>query len=300
MATLDENVAAPRRELDNLKAVLFMLGSIGFFSAMFASGRFVGDEASALQIYFLRFVGGLLTVLCIALLRRRSLSSLRSHKPSYQVLRIFGGAFGGVALVYANANMPIVDANAISQLSAIFLVVLGMMFLGERPRAWHFAAIFVCVLGAATVVAARGAFSSFSPAYMVPASVALLGAMLMAFESLFIKLLTRVDGMLTTLLYANALGALFLLVPALLTWQSWGPVNLALLALGPLAILAQYCTFRGFTLAAVTFIAPLKYTGLIFAAVIGWIFFAEAPTPGIVLGACLIAAGGIRLATLRR
>ncbi len=300
MATLDEKLVAPRRDLDNLRAVLFMLGSIGFFSAMFASGRFVGDEASALQIYFLRFLGGFLTVLCVALVLRRSASSLRSRKPSLQVLRIFGGAFGGVALVHANANMPIVDANAISQLSAIFLVVLGMAFLGERPRAWHFVAILVCVLGAATVMAARGAFSNFSPAYLGPASIALLGALLMAFESLFIKLLTRVDDMLTTLLYANALGTLILLVPALLTWQSWGAVNLALLALGPLAILAQYCTFRGYMLADVTLIAPIKYSGLIFAAAIGWIFFAEAPTLGVVLGACLIAAGGIRLATLRR
>jgi drug/metabolite transporter (DMT)-like permease len=300
LSAVQENDVAPRRDLTNLKAVLFMLGSIGFFSAMFASGRFVGEEASALQIYFLRFVGGFLTVLCVAIVRGRSVSSLRSRKPSYQVLRIFGGAFGGVALVYANANMPIVDANAISQLSAIFLVVLGMVFLGERPRAWHFVAILVCVSGAATVMAARGAFSNFSPAYLVPASVALLGAMLMAFESLYIKLLTRVDDMLTTLMHANALGMLILLVPALLTWQSWGVVNLALLALGPLAILAQYCTFRGFTLADVTLIAPVKYTGLIFAAAIGWIFFAEAPTLGVVLGACLIAAGGIRLATLQR
>jgi drug/metabolite transporter (DMT)-like permease len=300
LSAVQENDVAPRRDLTNLKAVLFMLGSIGFFSAMFASGRFVGEEASALQIYFLRFVGGFLTVLCVAIVRGRSVSSLRSRKPSYQVLRIFGGAFGGVALVYTNANMPIVDANAISQLSAIFLVVLGMVFLGERPRAWHFVAILVCVSGAATVMAARGAFSNFSPAYLVPASVALLGAMLMAFESLYIKLLTRVDDMLTTLMHANALGMLILLVPALLTWQSWGPINLALLALGPLAILAQYCTFRGFTLADVTLIAPVKYTGLIFAAAIGWIFFAEAPTLGVVLGACLIAAGGIRLATLQR
>lgn len=209
-----------------------------------------------------------------------------------------GGAFGGAALVYANANMPIVDATAISQLSAIFLVVLGIVFLGERPRAWHFVAITISVLGAATIMAARGSFSDFSPAYLVPASVALLGALLMAFESLYIKLITRVEDLLTTLLHANALGTLFLLVPALLTWQSLGSVNLALLALGPLAILAQYCTFRGYAIADVTLIAPIKYAGLIFAAAIGWAFFAEVPTIGVVLGACLVAAGGIRLATL--
>lgn len=300
MTSLLAQGAAPKPEMTNFRAVLLMLASIGIFSAIFASGRFVGGEASALQIYFLRYLGGFLTVLCIALFRRRGWASLQSRKRSYQLLRIMGGAFGGTALVYANANMPIVDANAISQLSAVFLVVLGMVFLGERPRAWHFAAIVVCVLGAATVMAARGSFSSFTPIYLVPASVALLGALLMAVESFYIKLITRVDDMLTTLMYANVLGMLVLFVPALLTWQSLGPVNLALLALGPLAILAQYCTFRGYSMADVTLIAPIKYTGLIFAASIGWAFFAEVPTIGVVLGSCLIAAGGIRLATLSR
>jgi drug/metabolite transporter (DMT)-like permease len=300
MSSLPEHGTAPRPATANLRAVLYMLASIGIFSAIFASGRFVGEEASALQIYFLRFLGGFLTLICIVLLKRRRWSSLQSHRRSYHALRIMGGAFGGVALVYANANMPIVDANAISQLSAVFLVMFGMVFLGERPGAWHFAAIIVCVLGAATIMAARGAFSNLSSVYLVPASVALLGALLLAMESLFIKLLTRTDDMLTTLMHANALGTLILLVPALLTWQSWGPVNVALLTLGPLAILAQYCTFRGYALAEVTLIAPIKYTGLIFAAAIGWMFFAETPTYGVVLGACLIAAGGIRLATLSR
>ena len=300
MSFLQLRGAAPERDLANLKAVLFMLASIGFFSAMFASGRFVGYEASAPQIYFLRFVGGFLTLLCIVFLKRRGWSSLQSRRRSFQVIRITCGAFGGVALVYANANMPIVDANALSQLSAVFIVMLGMVFFGERPGAWHFAAIIVCVLGAATIMAARGAFLNLNSAYMLPASFALLGALLMAFESLFIKLLTRVDDVLTTLMHANALGTLILLVPALLTWQSWGPVNLALLALGPFSILAQYCTFRGYELAELTLIAPIKYTGLIFAAAIGWIFFAEVPTVGVVLGACLIATGGIRLATFSR
>ena len=47
-------------------------------------------------------------------------------------------------------------------------------------------------------------------------------------------------------------------------------------------------------------LAPLSYSSLIFAAVIGWAFFAEVPTLGVALGAATIAAGGIVLALTRR
>jgi drug/metabolite transporter (DMT)-like permease len=299
--TLQEDAGvASSREFTNLKAILYLLASIGFFAVMFAAGRFAGDTASAVQIIFLRYLGGFLTIICVALVMKRSWTSLQSRHRAHHLIRIVGGAFGGVSIIYANAHMPIVDASAISQLSAIFLLGLGMAFLGERPTRWHLLAILACVAGAGTILASRGAFADFRPAYLLPASVALVSALLFAVENYYIKLLTRTDDILTSLAHANLLGTLILLIPAILTWRWSGPVSIIWIGLGPLAILAQYCTVRGYSLADIAVIAPMKYAALVFAAAIGWIFFAEVPTLGVVLGACLIAAGGILLARLPR
>ena len=298
MTTIPAAGSAPNRDRTNLTAILYVIASTGFFAVMFASGRFAGDTASAVQILFLRYLGGLLTVVCLAVVWRRSWASLQSRHRLLHVMRIIGGAFGGVAIIFANINMPIVDASAIAQLSAIFLLALGMVFLRERPSRWHVLAIASCFGGAAVILVSRGAFAGFQASYLLPASVALIGALLLAVESFYIKLLTRTDGILTALAHANFLGTLILLVPAILTWQWSGPVSLVWIALGPLAIAAQYCTMRGYTLADVSVLAPMKYTALVFAAAVGWIFFAEVPTLGVVLGACLIAAGGILLARL--
>ena len=300
MTVAQDTGSAPNRDLTNLKAILYILASTGFFAVMFASGRFAGDTASPVQIIFLRYLGGFITVVCIALAQRRSWASLQSQRKAYHAFRIMGGAFGGVALIFANAHMPIVDANPISQLSVVFLVGFGVVILGERPTRWHLVAIGACVAGAVVIIGARGAFSNFRIDYMLPASVALLGAVLLAVESLFIKLLTRTDDALTTLAHANLLGMLVLSVPAALTWQWGGPISLVWIGLGPLAILAQYCTIRGYMLADIAVLAPIKYSALVFAAAIGWVFFAEVPTIGIILGACLIAAGGVLLARLPR
>lgn len=298
MTTVPAAGSAPPRDLTNLKAILFILASTGFFAVMFASGRFAGDTASAVQILFLRYVGGLLTITCLAIVWRRSWASLQSRHKAIHVMRIIGGAFGGVAIIYANANMPIVDASAISQLSAIFLLALGMVFLRERPSRWHFLAIATCFCGAAVILISRGAFTGFKASYLLPASVALLGALLFAVESFYIKLITLSDGIFTALAHANLLGTLILLVPAILTWRWSGPISMVWIGLGPLAIAAQYCTMRGYALANVSVLAPMKYTALVFAAAVGWIFFAEVPTIGVILGACLIAAGGVLLARL--
>jgi drug/metabolite transporter (DMT)-like permease len=50
----------------------------------------------------------------------------------------------------------------------------------------------------------------------------------------------------------------------------------------------------------VSVLAPVGYSSLVFATLIGWAFFGEVPTPGVVVGAGLIVAGGLVLALSRR
>jgi hypothetical protein len=70
-------------------------------------------------------------------------------------------------------------------------------------------------------------------------------AILMAFESIFIKRLATKDAPLAMLPHFNGLGCLLMLVPAVLTWREVGPALwIAGLSLGPL--FAQYCNIRGF------------------------------------------------------
>jgi len=277
----------------NLVAALYAIACTGIFAFIFTSGRFTGDLASPLQIMFLRYAGGFLTVLVICLIRRENWASLQSPSRSRQVLRALTGSLGGAAIIYGNTQMPVVDVTAISQLSAVFLVLLGIVVLGDRLDRRLTIGIAISVGGAAVLLLSRGAFSQFGADYLLPTSVVVLGSLLLALEGLFIKMLAASDRPLVTLVHVNLLGMLILAVPAMLAWRSTGWVNLALLGLGPAAILAQYFNIRANTLARVTLIAPLSYVSLVFAALIGMVFFAELPTIGVVAGAALIVLGGL-------
>lgn len=284
----------------NLAAGAFSLATTLIFVLVFTSGRLATEPVSPLQVMFLRFAGGFLTILVIAALRRESWRSLQSRHRTKQVFRVLAGGLGGAALIFGNMHMPIVDANAISLLNVVFAVGFGAVILGDRLSGRQIAGGLICLCGAAGVMASRGAFSAFDAAYLIPASVVVLGAVLMGVESIFIKVLTTADRPMVTLAHANFFGMVLLAIPALMTWQSWGVTSLVLLLLGPMAILGQYFNIRAYSLAKVSVLAPLSYASLLFAALIGWLFFNEIPSAGVVLGAGLIAIGGAIIILSRR
>lgn len=113
-------------------------------------------------------------------------------------MRAVFGASGGGALIYASANMPIMDATAIGLLYVVFVIPLGVLVLKERLNRQHLGAIATCCAGATIVMASRGAFTEFHLAYVFPAGIAVLGAALLAVEGLMIKiafaLRSRDDG----------------------------------------------------------------------------------------------------------
>jgi drug/metabolite transporter (DMT)-like permease len=287
-------------ERTNLAAGLQVLTATAIFALIFTSGRFVDGAASALQIMFLRYAGGFLTVLVVARFRGETWRSMQSANRGKQILRALAGGLGGAMIIYGNSAMPILDATAIGLVSPVFVVCLGVFALKDRLIGLQVIGGLLCASGAVVVVLARGAFTESGAIYLLPTIVVIVSALLLAGEVVLIRILALVDRPLVTLAHANLFGMAILLIPALLTWRSTGPLNLTLLMLGPLAILGQFLNIKAFTKATVSALAPLSYASLIFAALLGWVFFAEQPAPAVVLGALLVAAGGIVIATSRR
>ncbi|KQW31258.1 hypothetical protein ASE36_03025 [Rhizobium sp. Root274] len=284
----------------NVKATAWATIGTALFSLIFASAKFADGSASALQILFLRYIGGLATLLMVVAIRRDTLSAYRSPRPLSHFTRAVFGASGGGALIYASANMPIVDATAIGLLYVVFVIPLGVVILKERLYPQHIGAVAICCSGAAVVMASRGAFSEFRLAYLFPAGIGVLGAALLAVERLMIKMLSHSDRAMTVLLHVNAFGVLLMGVPAFLQWVPLSfETALSCVLLGPLAVTAQYCIVQGYRLASLSIVGPVDYTWLIFAGLIGFLFFGEQPTLGVIVGSAIIAAGGIMLAVIK-
>ncbi len=288
------------RKSDNGQAVLWVLGGTALFSVVFASGKFAEGVASPLQVMFLRYISGFILLSVLAFHLRDKHITYRSRKAKTHFLRAILGCYGGVAIVYASANMPILDATAISLLYVIFIIALGIIFLRERISKLHWGAIIISSVGACVVMISRGAFQNFNFSYLWPAAIAMAGALLIAAEAILIRTLSQAESAMTVLLYVNFFGICLVALPASSTWISTEIIdNLPFLLLGPVAISAQYCIIRGYRIAKVSVLGPIDYTWLGFAGIIGFVFFDEIPTIGVVLGTILIAIGGIALMFLQ-
>jgi len=285
----------------HLHAILWVLASTAIWTLIFAAAKFAdafaissgGSAMGVFQITLLRYLGAL-AGLAVLVALRGGLRAHRSRQLLTHLLRAFCGTGAAVAITWASARMPIADATAFAMLYGVALVLLGVVFLGERLGRAHGLAVGVSVAGAAAVLLAQGAFRGALP--VGPALVALASAGLMAVEGLLIRVLGRAEPAPTVMLHVGVFGLLLMLVPAWLTWQpvGWGAM-LACLALGPAGLLGQYATIRGYREALLSVVGPVDYSWLVFAMLLGWLVFAEPPALATLAGSALILAGGVML-----
>jgi drug/metabolite transporter (DMT)-like permease len=76
-------------------------------------------------------------------------------------------------------------------------------------------------------------------------------------------------------------------------------VILLVAAMGLIAILGQICNIRAFRLTSATNLVPVRYSGIVFVAIFGILFFDEWPGLMVIVGAAMIVGGAMWLALSR-
>ncbi|MEM8551924.1 MAG: DMT family transporter [Pseudomonadota bacterium] len=291
-AALASPVVTGRRRVAVVAVALMLLAAsllaaIALIAKALGTGA-VGPALHPLQIANARFVFALIAVVVIIWLTRTKLT--KAALPIHFARAVCG--FIGVTTLFAAAAMiPLSDATAISLLGPVFTLVLAAVFLREHvgPVRWF-----------AALVGLFGAFVLLRPgagAFEVGAALALISAFVMGIELTLIKRLTMREGVLQILLYANLFSAVFSTVAVVPVWQTptlmqWLP----LVAVGVLMMIVQMCYARALSMADASFVAPIGYTALVFAALYDLAIFNVVPDWVSALGAALILTGAITLA----
>lgn len=282
----------------HLPAILWVLASTAIWTVIFAAAKFTNGSVGVFQITLLRFAGALASALVIAG-AAGGLAVFRSRTPGTHFLRALCGSGAALSITWASAHMPLADATALGMSYGLVLVLFGAIFLGERPGRYQLAASAVSLSGALVVMLGKGAFQHALPPW--PTSLAVTSAILMAAEGVLIRILGLRERPLTVILYVCFFGLCLMLLPAWLTWQPvTGPTFFLCIGLGPLALLGQYCTIRGYSMAPLSVVGPVDYAWIGFAALLGYIAFDEQPDVTTLIGCALILGGGVVLARAGR
>ncbi len=281
--------------------VLLALAAVALFTPIFAAGKFAGGAVPALAIIWMRYLGGIATVVAATAATRTPLAALSSPRPHLHAVRALCGAGGGALAIHAASVLPVADAAAIGLTEGLMIVALAALLLKERVTARHWLAGGLCALGAFLVVRATTQEGASGDRSLEGAAAAFAGAFLIALETVLIKVLARQERALAVLAHVNVIAAILFAVPAWVAARAAGLgwADLWVFALlGPVAITAQFLNILAFRLADASILGPVSYAWILFAAVLGYVAFGEVPGPGVAAGAVLIVAGGVWLATL--
>jgi drug/metabolite transporter (DMT)-like permease len=124
--------------------------------------------------------------------------------------------------------------------------------------------------------------------------IALAASVGFATSVVMMKALTRTDQVTTILFWMVVIQSVLGLAPALLDWQwpsvaGWG----WLVGIGFCGIYSHYCMARAMLHADATVVVPMDFLRVPFAALTGWLVYAERVDLFTALGAALILAGNL-------
>lgn len=275
----------PRLQSSNLRGAAWMVLSALAFTAMTTLVKFLGaGYPSTLQAFYRQLAGFLILLPWIL---RDPGGAFRTHRPGLLIFRAAAGTLALILQFYAFETLPLAEANALSFTRALWLVPIAAVALGETIGPRRIGAAVVGFVGVLIMlrVGARGLTIG------IPQLAALASALLFALTVAGMKTLTRDHRPAVLLYWSAALGLMFTLPFAFIQWRTPTPGDLALLCLmGVLATVTQAAYIKGVQAADAAAMAPIDYTRLVFAAVVGFVAFHELPSAATVIGAAIVIA----------
>lgn len=269
-----------------LAGMLLMLFGDFLFSLNDAMGKWLVASFSVGQVLVIRSFGAFL-MLAPMIARQDKAALFRLEQPSLQLLRVVMATVD-VALFYAAVTyLPLADVMTFYMAGPIYVAAISHFFLGERIGWRRWLAVLVGFIG--VLIALRPSAAMFS----WPSFFGLGGSLAFALTLVLGRRLRQTGD--ATLVAWQTIGALAAgLVLSIGNWRSVSVLDIgAMLALGIVAGSAHMLITRSLKLAPASLLAPLQYSLLIWAIVLGFVFFGDIPDAQIIIGSVIIVLAGL-------
>lgn len=268
----------------NLHGALWMLASAVAFTLMATLVKYLGDGYSpALQTFYRQAAACLVLLPIIA---RDPAAALRTNRPGILLYRALVGTFSVMLAFYAYQELPLAEANALSFTRTLWIVPLAVLVLRESIGPWRLGATIVGFLGVLLILQPTASGHGGWPAFAALASAALFATTITG-----MKLMTRDNSVLVLTTWSAILGLVLAAPVAAFEWRWPTWPDLALLSvMGVAGLVAQSCYIKGMAIGDTTAMAPIDYSRLLFALIVGFILFQDVPNPIAMIGAGIVIA----------
>jgi len=271
--------------------IALVLASELAFALLSALVRLLSEDVSQVQIIFFRNLFAMLPLIPWVIKNKHN--ALQTDFFHLHLIRGLAGLSAMFIYFYAIATTSLVNAAMVLMLAPFFIPLVAHFWL-KQPQ--NIATIFSVALGfLGAFVCLNAKFDGVdSPLGFYTGVLILCGAMLIAVSKSSISKMSKSEPSQRVVFYFALIG--IVISGALLPfyWQPLSWLNLGLLILlGCCATAAQLMMTKAFSFAGATTIGLFSYSSILFAALLGFIWWAEVPTTQWFSGSGLIVAAGI-------
>ncbi len=228
----------------------------------------------------------------------------RQRWPEGQVLRLHAWrsmvvSVMAISFFWGLGRLPLAEAIGLSFIAPVIALYLAAILLGEKIGR---EAIFASVAGLGGVaIILFGKFSGDYDNKALPGVAAVLfSAIVYAYNLVLARQQAQVAGPVEIAFFQNLLVSAVLMLAGPWLLMPIAPATLPMLtAAAALAIIALLLLSWAYARAEAQILIPVEYTAFVWAALFGWMFFAEPVTVWTVAGTALIVAGSLVAARVK-
>lgn len=279
-----------------LRAVSLMLAAMLCFALLDATSKHLSQTFNVPLLVWARYVVHFLLMI-VFLGPRHGLGLVRTKRPLAQFSRgLLLVAVTGFAMA-AFQIMPLAETTALIFVTPLIVALLAGPMLGEKVGLPRWIAALVG-FGGMVLIARPG--SALEPAGI---AYTMIAAVCYAFYQIQTRRMTATEKPLTMVFYTALAGTTVMSLALPWIWSGPTPDSLEALMICSLAVYGgtgHFLLTHAFRHAPASTLAPFLYAQLIWASLLGWLFYDQWPDALSIAGMATIVASGITVALVER
>ena len=280
----------------NIRAILVCLLAYLCFDLMSVHVRILSVRYSPQELSVYRNVLGVLPSILLLIYTRELSFDIKDYKIKKWKLAFGRGLLVALAqlLFYtALADLEFATVSALGQTNAIFIVLIAVIFYGEKVGAWRWSAVIIGFGGAVWIMQPGSNMFTWTAALPIGAAFCYAASMV-TLRSFDVSISSAIIYLYSSV--AAALGAI-LLATGTTDFSPIQSMSDALLIFsmslcGGFGVVFLMYAFRQ---APASVLAPFSYFGILTAFGLGWIVFDELPLDKLFPGVILIILSGLTI-----
>ncbi len=293
--------------IDSTNGALALVFGLFLFSFQDVIIKYFSDHYSVLQVVFYRGLIAMMIFMTLFIVTREPIALL-SKRPRLMLMRGLLGFASYTCYYLAVSAMPLAEVVSITFTMPLFVTAMSALLLREQVGVRRWSAVVIGFIGVLIILSPQGEFDPLAVVFAFGAAISY------AAHTIITRLLGSHDHPITIAFNAIGIFTLASLALSLTMYfgllqidsqhpslaffgRDWASVRdydlLLIFAIGIIAAVGFFCLSKAYCLAEASAIAPFEFTYILWAVLLGYLFWNEIPGPTTVIGMLILIGSSL-------